>query len=1217
MQSYENNSSCTKIRNFAPPFTHFYPASTGMKTRQYIILTLLFLLSLGKTVEAQRLLLRESSRETAASANKNVPFSVEIEDKQTLSLAWRLGNVWSDTTDFTFLQLYTDGFENHTSEAGRPMLPAFHRLITLPSAGNYAVEIVFDSITSLPLPAHLGAIFPTQPSLGKETQQAFTLDDALYSSDNYYGLPAVQLQDLGILRGQRLLKLTVIPIAYNPVAHTLLLHDSLKARIYLQENDTKSLVQYHNSATTTTVPPVYMVASVDSFRTSLQPFIDWKRRQGYAVETIFAPSWQQETLREALAKRYHASTSQHPAPTYLLLVGDVEQIPAWQGTASVDALGQHATDLYYAEYTGDRLPEVMMGRFSAKNIAQLQAIVHKTLAYEQFALVDTTYLNRALLVAGYEERGQSQTLTNGQVNYLKGALREHSPTIDTHCFYNPASRDLQSNILGTWSQGMGHVNYSAHCLVEGWQNPSVNRANIDSMPANERYSVVVNNCCHSNNFRSECFGEALLRKPNGGAIGVIGATCETLWEEDYYWAVGTKRPFVLQPLYNSTAMGAYDRLLHRQNEPYYQQVATLGEMLLAGNIAVTEAGSPYADYYWEAYCLLGDPSLMPYIGRPESIHLTLTAIDNEPTTAVATLDKLPKGTTQLAFRGTPFARIAIEQDTCLLGSTLLDSLGNGTMRLAMPILADSLRLTATAQYHIPLLKTVQTHRNSKACLTPCAYRFTNTAGQEVQQILNRDTILLAISVVNIGDSMAHNGFIRLAQADNDSNVGYQMQRLDTIHYLYSMAPDSMATVTFRLIVETEGTTEFLSQLRSAISSATINPLLPATHRQERQDAPLQVNLFSVVEDEDDAVRYTLSLPLERPQLAVVSARLLAANDNSPHDNKAVTRLLPGQHYWLQLIATNQSASNTMHSRLCITHIEGAECLTGACHAGVATAAQSIDTLYLPLRAHDTLRHIHLGITLECDNRPTEYSLYFLPDSAIESFEGGFSHYPWDTLAAFPWQIDSTVRHSGRYAARPATITNRQQSELSLTLLVNARDTVAFWVKSSSEQNGDKLSFYVGNGRRGSWSGIRDWRRAQYIVQPGLQRLTWRFEKDEEGDVGEDCVWIDDIRLPLSAYLMPAGYGDSVMSTLSIAATTCHDDLLLYPNPSKGTVTFANTSGHSASLVLMNTTGQRYESWTLPAHTATTATLHHLPDGVYLVIIHRAERTFIKKLLLVK
>ncbi len=1178
---------------------------------------MLFLLSLGKTMEAQQLLLRYSPRQTAGVESDFAPLTVEAENKHTLSLAWKLGNVWGDTTDYTFLQLYTDGFENHTSEPGKPMLPAFHQLITLPANGNYAVEIVFDSVTSLPLSSHLGAIYPAQPSLGKETQLPFALNEALYSSNNYYGLPAVQLQDLGILRGQRLLQLTAIPIAYNPVTHTLLLHDSLNARIHLQDNEEKSLVRYHNTGTETNIPPVYMVVSVDSFQAPLQPFIEWKRRQGYAVETLFAHSWQQETLRDALAKRYRASTQQHPSPTYLLLAGDVEQIPAWQGTASVDVLGQHATDLYYAEYTGDRLPEVMMGRFSAKNREQLEAIVYKTLAYEQFTLTDTTFLNHALLVAGYEERGQSQTLTNGQVNYLKQAVQEHSPAIDTHCYYNPASRGQQSNILGTWRQGVGHVNYSAHCLVGGWQYPSVQSADIDSMPADGKYSVVINNCCHSNNFRSECFGETLLRKAGGGAVGVIGATCETLWEEDYFWAIGVKRPFSLQPIYNATAMGAYDRLLHRHNESYYQQVATLGEMLLAGNIAVTEAGSPYADYYWEAYCLLGDPSLTPYIGIPASMQLSLTAIDHEPTdAAAATLDSLPKGTSQLEFHGTPFARIAIEQDTCLLGSILLDSLGNGAMNLTMPLLADSIRLTATAQNHVPLLKTLSTHRSSTARLIPYAYRFFNTAGREVQHIVNRDTILLAISAINTGDSVVHNSSIRLVQADNDSNVGYQVQRLDTIHYIYGVAPDSVATATFRLIVSVNGTTDFLPQLYAASSSSAFTPMLPATHRHERQDSPQYVSLCTVVEEEN-AIRHTLMLPLKRPRLTVTSVRLIAAHDDTPQDNEAITRLLPGQHYWLQLIATNQSESNTVRSRLCITHLEGADCLTGACHAGVALAAQSSDTLYLPLRTRDTLQHIYLGITIECDNPPTEYPLYFLPDSAMEGFEGGFVHYPWDTVAAFPWQIDSTVSHSGRHSARPATIANRQQSELTLTLLVNARDTLSFWVKSSSEQNGDKLFFYIGDGRRGSWSGIRDWRRVQYIVQPGLQRLTWRYEKDEEGQNGEDCVWIDDIRLPLSAYLIPAGYGDSVVAPVTITEVTKEDDLLLYPNPSKGTVTFANTSGYTTTLTLMNMAGQQYETWTLPAYTGETRTLHHLPDGAYFVIIQRPGQTFIKKLLIVK
>jgi hypothetical protein len=64
----------------------------------------------------------------------------------------------------------------------------------------------------------------------------------------------------------------------------------------------------------------------------------------------------------------------------------------------------------------------------------------------------------------------------------------------------------------------------------------------------------IGNCCQSNTFyENECFGEAALRKANGGAIGYIGGSNNTLWDEDYWWGVGVNSTVVAQPTYTGTA----------------------------------------------------------------------------------------------------------------------------------------------------------------------------------------------------------------------------------------------------------------------------------------------------------------------------------------------------------------------------------------------------------------------------------------------------------------------------------------------------------------------------------------------------------------------------------------------------------------------------------------------------------------------------------------
>jgi hypothetical protein len=70
--------------------------------------------------------------------------------------------------------------------------------------------------------------------------------------------------------------------------------------------------------------------------------------------------------------------------------------------------------------------------------------------------------------------------------------------------------------------------------------------------------------------------------------------------------------------YAQTGIGAYDGTFHDHGEPVTLHYTTNGAMIFAGNTAVTEAGSSRTQYYWEIYHLMGDPSVMTYMGVPSN-----------------------------------------------------------------------------------------------------------------------------------------------------------------------------------------------------------------------------------------------------------------------------------------------------------------------------------------------------------------------------------------------------------------------------------------------------------------------------------------------------------------------------------------------------------------------------------------------------------------------
>lgn len=427
-------------------------------------------------------------------------------------------------------------------------------------------------------------------------------------------------------------------------------------------------------------PGTLIVLSPPEWYNTLLPYLQWKRQQGFSVEWIPAEVRQRDTLRHRLLQRYLSDNPLCQSQNYLLLVGDVDRIQSFVGQHTPAGLNNHATDLYYGEYTGDYLPEALVGRLSVADSQQLQVLLNKLIAYEKGLLWhDADADGKVLLVAGNENTPPAPTTTNGQVNYLRALAASRHPSLYAHCLYNTDTTDYDS-LPHLLQQHFSLVSYTGHGLRSGWQYPPLTGFMLDTLQGLSP-NVWVNNCCLSNAYDGLCFGEQLLRNPDG-PVGVIGASNETLWNEDFYWAVGAKYPPTLSPDREGEP-GAFDALLSDVDIPSRLDLPTLGHMLYNGCRAVTLAGSLFDAFYWETYCLLGDPTMIPFLSAPDSLWMTIP------------FDTLLAGTTLLELSASPFARISVTADTLLLGTALADSTGHAVIPLLLPLTHDTVCLTAT------------------------------------------------------------------------------------------------------------------------------------------------------------------------------------------------------------------------------------------------------------------------------------------------------------------------------------------------------------------------------------------------------------------------------------------------------------------------------------------------------------------------------------------
>ena len=559
------------------------------------------------------------------------------------------------TENGEFVKL-TVPYYSSNSEIGSPELPSLKKLISVPNDAEINIEIIHKESKKVKL-SEFGInqyILPRQPSISKGStadEIVFHINNKIYKEDRFFQDNIVSTELLGKMREVQLARIIISPFSYNPLKQELEIITSLEIKVSFtnasEENNQmfysaefehlyKKCINYLPPSPEdiiTTYPVKYVIISDPLFQAPLQPLIEWKTKKGFHVVESYTndPNVGTTTasIKSYVQGLYDNATVNDPAPTYLLLVGDVSQIPSFSGNS-----GSHISDLYYCEFDGggDFYPEMYYGRFSANTVDEVEHQVEKTLTHEKYLFSDPNFLDDIVLVAGVDAN-YAPTYGNGQINYATDNYFNiaHNLTIHNYLYGSgtPITSDMaqaSASIISNVSEGTGLANYTAHCGSNGWGDPSFNTGDVASLQNYDEYGLVISNCCLPNKFDEPvCFGEALLRADNKGALGHIGASNNTYWDEDYWWSVGNTSNISANPTYSGTGLGAYDCWMHENGEHQNDWFITQAQILHAGNLAVTEAGGA-EQYYWEIYHLMGDPSLMPYVGIPTSLNVSHNAI---------------------------------------------------------------------------------------------------------------------------------------------------------------------------------------------------------------------------------------------------------------------------------------------------------------------------------------------------------------------------------------------------------------------------------------------------------------------------------------------------------------------------------------------------------------------------------------------------------------
>lgn len=1004
-----------------------------------------------------------------------------------ISLSSTIGNISSsmiqhENNDYVILETAT---YTKSEKIGYPSLPVLRKLMEIPQGANPKVEILSYDIKEFQL-GELGItnpIYPCQGPLSKcADEEIFQIDNNIYETNGFVKEEMVRFEVVGTMRSQRLGLVVISPFEYNPVTNVLRVFENINFEIVFENADfaktqeiksntfspyfsgmQSNILNYipeSSRANLTQYPIKYVIVSDPMFTDNLQPLVDWKKRKGFDVVEAYTDEigTTKEAIKTYIQGLYDAGTTENPAPSFILFIGDLNTMPTWNN-------GDGVTDRNYVEYTGDLLPEIFYGRMSAENTAQLDVIIGKTLQYEQFTMPDPSYLDEVLLVSGVDG-SYAPNWGNGQINYGTINYFNEDHGITSHTYLYPESGSSAAVIKQDISNGVTFANYTAHCSPNGWADPSVGISDIANFTNQDKYGLMIGNCCSSSEFQTDCFAEEVVRAENKGAVGYIGGSNSTYWDEDYYFGVGVGTINQDPPAYEETTLGNYDRQFHDNGEPFSEWYTTMDQVIFAGNLAVLESGSSRAQYYWDIYNLIGDPSLMVYFTVPEEMPVSHAGL-------------ITIGQSTFTVETEPYAYAAINRDGVTLSVGLADE--NGVLELNTEgFTPGNVELVITAQNRQPYIEELLVFTPNGAYISFESYTIDDELlGNGNGMAEFNEIVLFNVSLKNFGtvDANAVNAVI-------SSESEYITILENTMNF---------GTVAVDQIVLVEDA--FKVQLSNNV--------------------PDQEQIVFVIEmtDENDST-WTSTFNLTANGPLMVADELTIDDSDTGNGNG---RLDPGEDAIFTIKVLNNGHCNIDE-------------VTASIEAVNAYVTIESDAVVIPLLDMTIPSYVSFNVSVAADAPVGVFAeMHFELSGAgydafanyypkigeiIEDWEtGDFTKFDWQNEGTSPWEIVTTDPFEGTYCAASGSIGDNQSTEFEIEYEVMGSNTIKFFKKVSTESNYDYLRFYIDNNVQGEWSGTVAWSEEEYDVTAGVHTFKWVYEKDYSTTSGSDKVWVDYISLP--------------------------------------------------------------------------------------------------------
>lgn len=523
-------------------------------------------------------------------------------------------------------------------EAGAPDLAKMAFSLTIPDHAAMVVDELNSSYTTY----QNMEVAPSKGNIYRNTDPSsipYTYGSA-YSQNQFYPGNLVQLQQPYIVRDLRGQAVWVFPFQYNPVTKELRVYSEIHFKVVANGTSTVNALSRNQPLTkidrafagiyrslfvnngTLQYNPLadegnMLVICYDQFLTAMQSFVDWKNKMGQRTEMVSMSTVGSTAgdLQNYIANYYTAN-----GVTFVLLVGDGNLIP-------VASTGYGESDPSLGYISGnDSYAEIIIGRFSAETVADVETQVSRSIAYEANPDPAGQWYSKAVCIGSDQGPGDDNEMDyeherNMRADELGYTYTEADELYDGSEGGSDASGDPDpTDVINSLNDGRSVITYTGHGSCGSFGTTSFSTNDVPQLSNAGMLPFVWAVACVNGQFNGyDCLAEAFMRATDGsgkatGAIATFMSTINQSWDPP---------------------MDAQDEFVDILTEQYGSTNVkrTFGGISVNGCMHMNDQYGSAGDEMTDTWTCFGDPSLMVRTATPASMTVTHDLVIDESATA--------------------------------------------------------------------------------------------------------------------------------------------------------------------------------------------------------------------------------------------------------------------------------------------------------------------------------------------------------------------------------------------------------------------------------------------------------------------------------------------------------------------------------------------------------------------------------------------------------